>query len=206
MGLPRKATVSGLESSSNSIATSQTPSGAGPITQTTTPFVQSSAQRVVIGTTSGEGANGTIFTLTGTDWNGNNISETITATAATSYQSVYDYLTVTISVNKATAGAITAGTNGVGSSRPIFLDTFAPAPTAIQIDVTGTINYTIQSSLNDPNIVGYTSVNWVNSQDTNVVGASTEQQSNFAYLPTVVRILVNSGTGTVVLTVNQADM
>lgn len=208
MAQPRKATVGGLESSSNSIAASQTPSTAGNLTLTVSPFVQTSAQRLLFTPAGAEGTNGTTWTITGTDWNGNQVTEVVAGVnnPATA-QSVYDYSSViSIAVNKGQAGAVTVGTNGVGSSRPIFLDTFAPAPTAIQIDVTGTANYTVQSSLDDPNVVGYTNVVWVNSQDTNVVAASSTQQSNFAYLPTVVRVLLNSGSGSVTLTVNQADM
>jgi hypothetical protein len=206
--LPRSSTVGPtLQSTSNSIAHSQTPLAAGPITLTASPFVMpSSPQRVVIGSGSGEGANGTIFTIAGLDWNGNAVSETITATAATSYQSVYDYSQVTsISVNLGTAGAITAGTNGVGSSRPMFLDTFAPGPVALQIDVTGTVNYSVQQTLNDPNKVGYANVDWINSQDSTVVSATASAQSNYGYAPFCCRILVNSGTGSVTFTVQQLD-
>lgn len=216
--LPRKAQVgAGLSSTSNNIAQSQTPAGAGNLTLNGTtggvldstigaaPFT---SQRVVITTGGTEGTNGTVFTLTGFDWNGNNISEVITATNTTTLQSVYDYSKVTnIAVNKATAGAITVGTNGVGSSRPIFLDTFAPAPTALQVDVVGTVNYTVQQSLDDPNDpnIGYAGVTWINHLDPNLVNASQSAQGNYAYLPRMCRILLNSGSGSVVLNVIQAD-
>lgn len=208
--LPRSVTVGpSLQSTSNSIAASQTPSGAGNLTLTSTVVTLATPQRVVFFPAGAEASNGTVWTITGTDWNGNSVTETVNGVnnPATA-QSVYDYATVTqISVNKAQAGAVTVGTNGVGSSRPIFLDTFAPAPTALQVDVTGTVNATVQQSLDDPNgSAGYVGVNWINHPDPNLVGLSGNVQGNYAYAPRVVRILLNSGSGSVTLTVIQADM
>ena len=208
MGLPRKVTVGSLTSTNNSIATSQTPTQAGNLTLTASPVVLANPQRVVFFPAGAEATNGTVWTITGTDWNNNAVTETVAGTNnPTNAQSVYDYLTITqISVNKAQAGAVTVGTNGVGSSRPIFLDTFAPAPTALQVDVTGTVNATVQQTLDDPNVVGYTSVTWVNHPDSNLVGLTGAVQGNYAYLPFCTRILLNSGSGSVTLTVIQADM
>lgn len=218
MGQPRSASIGpSLLNSANDIAQSQTPSVAGPITLNGSTVVGGVAildntppggQRVLITTGGAEGSNGTVFTIVGTDWNGNAATETITATNTTTFQSVYDYGTViSFSVNKATAGAITVGTNGVGSSRPIFLDSFAPAPTSLQVDVVGTVSFTVQQSLDDPNGAnGYTGVNWVNHLDPNFVNGTQTAQSNYAYVPRVCRVLLNSGSGSVTLTVIQADM
>jgi hypothetical protein len=208
MGLPRKATVGNLESVNNSIATSQTPAVAGNLTLTASPFTQTSAQRVVFFPAGAEGTNGTTWTITGTDWNGNSVTEVVAGVnSPATAPSVYDYLTVSnIAVNKGQAGAVTVGTNGTGSSRPIFLDTFAPAPTSLQIDVTGSVNATVQSTLDDPNAVGYASVTWVNHPDPNLNGITAPVQGNYAYIPFCTRIFMNSGTGTVTLTVIQADM
>ena len=209
--LPISVTVGpSLASTANSIAVSQTPSGAGNLTLTATPFVLATPQRILFTPAGAEATNGTVWTVTGTDWNGNGVTETINGVNNPSTaQSLYDYSTVSqIAVNMAQAGAVTVGTNGVGSSRPIFLDTFAPAPTALQIDVTGTVNATVQQSLIDPNQIsgGYAAVNWINHPDPALNGITGEVQGNYAYIPRIVRILLNSGSGSVTLTVIQADM
>lgn len=208
--LPKSVTVGpSLASTANSIATSQTPLAAGNLTLTSSPFKLTTPQRILFTPVGAEATNGTIWTVSGTDWNGNTVTETVNGTnAPTTAQSLYDYSTVTqIAVNKAQAGAVTVGTNGVGSSRPIFLDTFAPAPTSLQVDVTGTVNATVQQSLNDPNSIvgGFASVNWDNHPDPNLVGLNSNVEGNYAYLPRIVRILLNSGSGSVTLTVIQAD-
>ena len=157
------------------------------------------AQRILFTPAGAEATNGTIWTITGLDWNGNQVTETVNGVnnPATA-QSVYDYSVVlSIYVNGAMAGNVTVGTNGVASSRPIFFDMWAPGTVALQTDVTGTINYTVQQTLDDPNKVGYANVNWINSQDTNLVGATSGFQSNYSFAPICCRVLVNSGSGSV---------
>jgi len=214
--LPRSVTVGPLaNASANNIALSQTPGAAGDLlingALATSGVATLDVPRRVLFTPAGaEATNTTIWTVYGTDWNGNSVSETVNgvnnpSTVAT----VYDYKTVTrVAVNKAQAGAVTVGTNGVASSRPIFLDTFAPAPTSIQVTVSGTVNYTVRQSLDNPNTItgGYTAVTWVNHPDTaDLVAATTTAQGNYAYLPFVCGIVLNSGTGSVTMTVIQAD-
>ena len=79
----------------------------------------------------------------------------------------------------------------------------------IQVTVSGTINYTVQQSLDDPNTIagGYVAVTWINHPDPALVAATANVQGNYAYLPRIVRILVNSQTnpGQVTMTVIQAD-
>ena len=193
------------------IAGSQTPSGAGNLTLTagaiagTTP---DTARRVLVTTNADESAN--TFTIYGTDWNNNPVSETMTGPNHTTGYTVYDYRTVTkISISGAASAAVTVGTNGIASSRPIFLDTFAPAPTSIQVTVSGTVNYTVRQSLDNPNTIsgGYTSVTWVNHPDAALVAVAATAQGNYAYLPFMCQVLLNSNTnpGTVTMTVIQAD-
>lgn len=213
--LPRSATVGPLgNASANNIAQSQTPGAAGNLTLngaavTNGVAVLDKPRRVLFTPAGNEAANGTVWTIYGTDWNGNTVSETVNGVNNPSTaQSAYDYATVTrIAVNKAQAGAVTVGTNGVASSRPIFLDLFAPAPTALQIDVTGTVNYTVQQSLDDPNTIagGYPACTWVNHPDAALVNATGSVQGNYAYLPTMIRVLLNSGSGSAKITANQAD-
>jgi hypothetical protein len=215
--LPRSVTVGPLAApSANNIATSQTPGAAGNLTLTagaiagTTP---DTPRRVLFTPAGAEGTNSTVWTVYGTDWNNNPVSETVNGVnnPATVY-TVYDYKTVTrIAVNKAQVGAVTVGTNQIASSRPIFLDTFAPAPTAIQVSVSGTVNYTVQQSLDDPNTLtgGYPAVTWLNHPDSVLVAATGSAQGNYAYLPRIVRVTLNTETAgagnSITMTVIQAD-
>jgi len=199
------------------IAGSQTPLTTGNLTLTagaiagTTP---DTARRVLFTPAGAEATNSTIWTIYGTDWNGASISETVAGVnnPSTVY-TVYDYKTVTrIAVNKAQAGAVTVGTNGVASSRPISLDNLAFPQTSIQVTTSGTINYTVQQTLDDPNAannpVAYTSVTWVNHPDASLVSASATAQGNYAYMPAMVQLIVNSNTNPAyaVMTVIQSDM
>lgn len=213
----RSVTVGPLAgASANAIALSQTPGAAGDLTLagalvTGGVAILTTPRRVLFTPAGAEATNSTVWTIYGTDWNGSIISETVAGVnnPSTTY-TLYDYATVTrIAVNKAQAGAVTVGTNGIASSRPIFLDTFAPAPTSIQVVVSGTVSFTVRQSLDDPNTIsgGYTAVTWVNHPDAaNFVGAALTAQGNYAYIPRMTQLLLNSGTGSCVLTVLQADV
>jgi hypothetical protein len=76
--------------------------------------------------------------------------------------------------------------------------------TAIQCTVSGTANYTVQQTLDDPNSlispVAAALVSWVNHPDTNLVGASTTVQGNYGYAPVFAKVTLNSGTGVVTAT------
>lgn len=164
------------------------------------------ARRVLL-TSSGNDSAKT-FTVYGTDWNGTPISEVVTGANATTTFSTLDFATITaVWPSASTAGTIKVGTNGVASSRPIFLDRYALAPTSLQVDVSGTANYTVQQTLDDANSVGYVNVNWVNHPDSGVVAVAATAQANYAYIPTATRVTLNSQTnpGFVVFTVLQAS-
>ncbi len=164
-------------------------------------------RRVLITAAGNESAK--TFTITGTNWSGSVISETITGPNATTAQSVLDYKTITsITISADAAGAITIGTSGVGGSKWVRFDDWAPSAISLQVDVTGTISYTIQTSLDSPDdeVSATTPANmvWVNSSDTAVVAATATAQSNFLFAPRWVRVLVNSGTGTATATFLQS--
>lgn len=152
---------------------------------------------------------GKTVVLTGTDHAGNTQSETVTLGGIGSTASVLDYKTLTSAVLSAnSAGNLSIGTNGVAASGWVFLDPWALSNVALQLNVSGTVNYTVQTSLDDPNSptnpVAAASMAWVNSSDTMVVGATANQQSNLFFTPAYVRVLLNSGSGSVTMTVIQS--
>jgi hypothetical protein len=203
---PVTVTVGPLTASSgNNIATSQTPGAAGPITLNGSTVVGgvailTAAQEITLTTTDSTHT----ATISGTSWAGDPISEVITFTGS-AITSKLSYKTVTqIVVNAALTAAITVGTSGIGSSPWVRLDEWALPQVAIQCDTSGTVNYTVQQTLDDPNSptnpVAPSAVTWVNSSDTNAVGATGPIQSNYAFAPTFARVLLNSGTGSVTAT------
>lgn len=168
------------------------------------------ARRVII--TSGGNDTGITFALAGTDINGAAQSETITGASGGAASSVLSYKTVTsIRTSGAVATTVTVGTNGVAESQWVRFDDYAAnAQTTIAAVVSGTVNYDIQTSMDDPN--DYASAiyqnpsgaTWIASLDTAVVGATATKSSYFTYTPLWARVLLNSGTGTVTVTFRQA--
>jgi hypothetical protein len=167
------------------------------------------ARRVLFTTVSDESAK-TIY-ITGTNWAGDTISESLTGPAATTGYTALDYKTVTkIYVSAAFTGAVTVGTTTVASSPWVRMDEYALAQSAMQATVSGTVNYTVQTSMDDTNSptnpVLPASVTWVSSTDTNVVGATATKSTTFTATPLFIRVLLNSGSGSVTSTVVQAGV
>ena len=81
------------------------------------------------------------------------------------------------------------------------LDEWAVSPVAIQCDVTGTVNFTIQSSMDEPSLGGvapdkfpYT-MTWNNTNDLLAVNATGSLQTSFyTGVPLWGRIVLNSGS------------
>lgn len=185
--------------SANNIALSQTPT-AGFTLNGSTAGVLDTARRVLF--TQAASESGKTFTLVGTDVNGSVRTEVLTAAAsATTVQSNLDFATVTsASISSAASGAITIGTNQVASSRWVRLDEWANPTATIQVTPSGTVNYTVQQTMQDVNsptnpVLPYL-VNWVDAPDPNLVGATTTLVSSFTNSPLWARVTLNSETGT----------
>ena len=165
--------------------------------------IMDTPRRVLITTTD----TTTKFTINGLTPTNNALSETVIAVAG-SVQSSLDYAQVTsITVNQGTTAAVTVGTNGVASSAWVRLDEWSFPQVGIQCDVSGTVNYTVQSTMDDPNSptapVALSAVTWVNTSDAAAVAATAALQTNYLFSPLYVRVLLNSGTGSVTATVVQ---
>ncbi len=94
--------------------------------------------------------------------------------------------------------------NDGATSQLVRFDDWAPGQVAIQVNVSGSANWTLQGSLDDPNDpsnpVALASMTWISSSDTNAVGATGNVQTNYQFAPRYARILKNTGTGTVTAT------
>jgi len=208
----RKITVTAgalTAGSANAISLSQTPTSAltinGALATSGVAYLLT-PRRVLITTTGNE--TGKNFTITGTNQSGNVIREILAGVNNTTTQSVLDYFTVTsITISAAAAAALTVGTSAVGGSPWVRMDEWALSSVSIQCNVSGTVNYTVQQTLDDPNNptspVDPSLITWMNSADATLVGASTNIQSNSIYLPVYYRVMINSGTGTVTATFDQ---
>jgi hypothetical protein len=167
-----------------------------------------SQRRVLVTSDANDSVN--TFTITGTNWAGTSISETITGPNTTGVYTALDFLTVTsVTISSNAVGNIIVGTNGIGGSPWVRFDDFAPSNISIQCNVSGTVNYTVQSTLDDPNDpfspVTPANMVWIASSDLAVVAANSSQQSNFLFTPKYARVLINSGTGTVTSTFLQSS-
>lgn len=188
-----------------------TPSGntASTVTVGSMGFATLDTARNVIFTSSGTDTGITI-TISGTDWAGTPISETVTGgSSGTPASTVLDYLTITqVKVSAATAGTISVGTNGIAGSPWVNLDTWANGTVSGQVNVNGTANYTVQVTNDDPdsyaNPVARSAVQW----DSSIAALSAQSATKafaLAAAPAWARVLLNSetGTGNVVMTLIQ---
>lgn len=209
---PITATVGPLTAATaNNIALSQIPGAAGALTLNGSLVsggvaVIANPQRITITTTDSTHS----FTITGATPTGSLLTETVTGNG-TSVTSVLDYAKVSsVTISGAASGAVTVGTSGTGSTPWVRLDEWASPPVGIQCNVTGTVNYTVQSTYDDPNSptdsVSVSAMTWIATNDTNAVGATGAVQTNFLFTPTYVRALLNSGSGSVTMKVIQYNV
>lgn len=147
------------------------------------------------------------FTITGTNGSGLVISEVLAGANAGVATSVLDYKTVTsILASGATATTLEVGSSAVAASRWVRFDDYAGmAEVAIQATISGTVNYTLQQTLQDPNDatspVADDQISWVNHPTAALVGASANQIGFYGIsvfpVPVFARVLLNSGSGSV---------
>lgn len=188
------------------IAAAQTLAAPGNLTLTATPYVLDTPRRVII--TSVGDDSGVVFTITGTTFGGATVSEDVPGANAGIASSTIDFATVTsIAADAATADDVEAGTNEVAGSSWVRMDSWAAAQSAVQVNVTGTVNYSVQTTMDDPNDptvpTNILDVVWLDALDANLVSESTSKSGYFNQTPTFVRVVLNSGTGSVKATIAQ---
>lgn len=160
-------------------------------------------RRVLV--TFGVEASARTMVIVGTDWAGLPISETVAIASGggATIASVLDYATVE-SITPAGGGfsaAVTVGTNGVAGSPWVRTDWSVTNPNAtVQLDATGTVNATVQVTLDDPNSttdpVDREDVVWINSGTAALAGA-TGDVLGVTTAGCWLRVLLNSGSGSV---------
>lgn len=208
MSRPVTVTVGPLTAgSASAIALSQTPAAAANLTLNGTLVVGGVAvldkpRRVLISSVSNESTK--TFIIYGTNNGGNAVSESVTGPNATGALSVLDYATVTrIAASAATSGAITAGTSNVASSAWVWLNHHGLTQVSMQFNTSGTVNYTVQSTLDDIQAAPQLAV-WYNHPT--VAAATSGTQDNYAYKPEAIKVTLNSGSGSVTADIMQTGL
>lgn len=208
--LPISVDVQLATADDDGIAQSQTPGAAGNLTLNgalvsggvATLTTGPAARQVLITTAANESAK--VLTIYGTDANGNTISEQVAGPNATTGTTVQYFKTVTrVAVSAAFTGAVTVGTNGVGGSRPIALDQWASS-TGLQVNIAGTVNFTVQSTNDNLNTTSGELVTWIDYPAAALAAATASAQGSYSPSPAFIRLKINSGTGASSLTARQS--
>ncbi len=139
--------------------------------------------------------SGVTFTVYGTDPDGNSINEAITGPNNTTVETTAYFKTVTrVAVSGSVATDVTVGTVDEASTHTIVLNAYDEVATTISVDVTGTINFTVQETYDHVLANGSASTNWVNITALATKTADTTATSGRG--ATAIRLLVNSYTDT----------
>jgi len=165
---------------------------------TSTGVVLDTQRRLLITATGNESAN--MFTVVGLNQANMTVSEVITGPNASTTQSNLDFRTVlSVRALATTSGTVSVGTDGAGSSLWNIMNWHA-TPTDIALAAviqSGAANYTVQYTYDDPNNLpaGVSFPNPINHPNLTAQGVTAD--GVITQPVTGVRLLVNSGTGTV---------
>lgn len=96
----------------------------------------------------------------------------------------------------------TVSRTGAGSTSAIVINTnVTPVNIGFAVVVTGTVNYSVQFSYDDP-ALGFTT--WFD--DVSITSKTGNEDGSILFPITGMKVLVNSGTGTVTMNVVQAGI
>lgn len=214
--------------SATAICASQTPLAGGNLTinggSASGGVATLDTQRIVL-LTFAASETGRTFVVYGTDDNGVSIQESVAGAAATAV-TTQSFKTVTrISIDAASAGAITVGTNGVGATPwQIVSNAISPVNLGIGVTVSGTVDFTWQYTFEDPSgtwpnpatqtTSGYTNQRQPNTLTKfptawNLTALAAKSANTDSSMTTPIyawRLQINSGTGTAQAVVVQAGI
>jgi len=96
----------------------------------------------------------------------------------------------------------TVSKTGTGSTDVIVINTnISPVNIGFAVVVTGTVNYSVQFTYDDP-AIGFTT--WFD--DVSITSKTGNEDGSINFPITGIKVLVNSGTGSVVMNVVQAGI
>lgn len=100
--------------------------------------------------------------------------------------------------------SVSDASGGAKGSELVRFDNFAPGPISVQTVKEGTVNYTVQVSNDDPNDpvnpVPLANMAWSAAPDSALVTQTGNSFGTIVSVPLFGRVLLNSGSGSVVAT------
>ncbi len=192
-----------------SVAALQTTAGAAALTLTASTVVVAgpNAPQVQVTLTSGGNDSAINFTITGTDYRGQVVSEVLAGPNTNTVTSVNSYATITsITTSGAVGTNVSAGNAQAGSSPVVVFNQYSdPFSVSLSLTFTGTANVTVQYT-NDPIFVGQSldSLNWFN--DSSLTSQAANNMASLVAPVSAARAVFNSGSGTVAFTATQAGI
>jgi hypothetical protein len=209
---PVQLTLSPANVDADGVCASQTPGGAGNlllngalVVDGVAVLAPSGQERQALFTFAAD-ETGKNFVIVGTNAFGGTITETVAGGVGTAVSTKYYFTIVSITISAASVGALTVGTNGVTATQPCILDyRLNPFTVGLAVNVTGTINYTVEYCLTDifASSAAYSSAVWFPHS---VLATQTgNKDSNIASPVFAVRVKTNSYTNgaTAVLSILQ---
>lgn len=192
------------------ISTSQSPGAAGNLTITgalASGGTVTLASPHIVEITSAGNDSAKIFTVTGKDYRGEAISEAVTgANAGVAVTTRYFSYISQVSINAASAGAVTVGVNGKASTPWWVVDRLSgQGNVSVNADVTGTVNYDIQFTNQDTlGIAPHEITSLITPTVVGGLSADTHYRPD-AHL-TAIRVKGNSGSGLIDVYLSQGDL
>jgi len=195
-----QATKTLAAAAADNIAQSQSP-GAGAITLNGSLVSGGVAtldtpRRILITTTDDD--TDITYTVIGTNYAGNPLSETVTGPDNSTVATTQDFATVTsVTHTGSVEAAVTVGTNGVGST-PWYVTNQENSMAAYGLCVvtSGTVNYTVEYTYDDPN-APFTGTFPTTFSLTALAAQTATKDSSISSPVRAIRATVNSGTGTI---------
>lgn len=211
MSRPIRYTYAPTALDRDGIAASQTPTGAGNLTINgalasggAVTFTYPQFATVY----SGSNIAARVFTFTGTDDQGRAATLTITGVNNSTVASTKALSGVTVvAVDAATGAAVEVGVNGLGNTPALPLDfnrTAISTSVAVKILNSSTPTYTVQHTFDDVYSSTFDSSTavWYNHDDTALVAATANANSNYLAPPTAARLQLTAA-GSLTLTLIQ---
>lgn len=194
---PKQFTMTLVTPSATNICASQTPGGAGNLTINGTLAsggAVSMSDGYLLTIVSAANLSARTFVVTGTDADGQTQTESIVGPNATTVTGTKYFKTVSqISIDAAAAGALTVGTSDAAIMKtfPVSNRFMSSEVIGFMVDVTGTVNYTVQYTMQDvQNGAQPSTLTWL-SHDT-VASATADVGGNFVVPIRAMRMKVNS--------------
>jgi hypothetical protein len=194
-------TLTPAATDADGICQSQTPGGAGALTINgalasggSVTFTQ--PQHITITAAANDSAR--TFTVIGTDRQGVAITKTITGPNATTVADTTNFKTISsVSVDAATAGAITVGVNGLCESQWYPTD-YRALDSKISFGVTlstgASLTYTVEHTFDDVQALDFVEADAITFDNDTVASETTNQNGNYTNLPTAIRLAVTAYT------------